>query len=176
MSHVASESATLDTAMASRPVVTRVDVALLPPTHGWLPVRFGLDDFVIDARASNVMNDPIDGLLDLLGFALAPRSIGPCLWLWLEPAGFAIETFGETTEHVTLRVLHAEECFPGRTRDGMAVRFECDVRASSLAEALRRALKTLFQSPTADALNRWRRGETRESYRARFERALGRAG
>lgn len=61
------------------------------PSHGWLPFRLELGNFVVDDAASAVLNDPVEELLDLLAYSASPNQTDARVCFWLEPAGYALD-------------------------------------------------------------------------------------
>jgi len=65
----------------------KISISLGTPEHGWLPVVFRYKDFQIDFDASNVLNDPIEELMDVT-MKLQDNEVKRITW-WLEaPAYF----------------------------------------------------------------------------------------
>jgi hypothetical protein len=56
------------------------------PDHGWLPVDLNYGDFHINFDASNVLNDPVNELCEVLSDLQYYKS-GEVTW-WLEPGAY----------------------------------------------------------------------------------------
>ncbi|HEX6899505.1 MAG TPA: hypothetical protein VF789_07330 [Thermoanaerobaculia bacterium] len=52
--------------------IERITLALGSPEHGWLPLRFQLDDFELDLQVSNVLNGPLSELIEAVAFCQPP--------------------------------------------------------------------------------------------------------
>jgi hypothetical protein len=83
----------------------RIQITYEAPTHGWLPIRFVIDGETIDIIASNVSNDPVQGLVEALD-AVARGYETHVFWP-LEPGGYFF-FFAPIEDRVQLRVRFAE--------------------------------------------------------------------
>jgi hypothetical protein len=160
-------------------VVRHIRLSLRPPTHGWLPVRLELDDFVFDDSVSNVLNDPIEALIEMLELAARsdPDRVRVCFWL--EPALYALDAIREDrpapgdppgTGLVLMRVLFSRGASPPGHAGSMTPCFEGTVESRVLHAALLRALTELVDDPDATELDHWQRGRTLKDYRDRVLR------
>jgi len=85
--------------------IARIDLALQPPRHGWLPLRLELGSFVVECVASNVLNDPLDELIEAVAFCKAPLVGHHRICLWLEPEGYAVDIVpSASSDHCIIRV------------------------------------------------------------------------
>ncbi|MET1076916.1 MAG: hypothetical protein ABWY06_02740 [Pseudomonas sp.] len=75
------------------------------PEHGWVGVKLELADTCLKFFASDVPNDPIEGLIDAIRTVAAGREVS--LWWHLEPDGWYFE-FTPTPQGVRLQALYAE--------------------------------------------------------------------
>ena len=149
--------------------VSRVSLLLLPPKHGWLRVRLELDDFVVDDAASNVLNDPVAELIEMLPTSAAPALHSPRVCFWLEPDGYAIDVLrARAAFRSVLRIYYDRDFVPPMRKREMAVRFECEVETDTLSSALFAGLAGLLDGPGAGALDEWRRHGGLKSYLDRF--------
>jgi hypothetical protein len=73
-----------------------VNINFGTPKNGWLPVDLSYGDFHIDFDASDVINDPINELCEIL-LGLQNNKSGEILW-WLEPGAyfFGLQKVGST--------------------------------------------------------------------------------
>jgi hypothetical protein len=152
--------------------VSHVRLLLLPPKHGWLPVRFELDDFIVDDAASNVLNDPVAERMDLLPSSVAPALHGPCVCFWLEPDGYAIDVLRASAPFRSVLRTYYDSNFvpPMQTRE-MSARFECEVETQTLSSALLAGLAELLDGPS-----RPNRVPSNQPMQRRARRSPGRAG
>jgi hypothetical protein len=162
--------------------VQRIRLTVRPPEAGWLPIRLELDDFVLEEWASNVLNDPVESLIEMLEMAERPDPDRVRVCFWLEPALYALDAIreerlapGETpgTGLLLVRVLFNQAASPpgppawGRT---MTTCFEGMLESRVLHAALVRALIALVDDPDAAELDHWQRGRTLKDYRDRILR------
>jgi hypothetical protein len=149
--------------------VSHVGIIVRPPRHGWLPLRVELDDFVVDEAASAVLNDPMEELLDLLAFLVAPDPVGVRLCIWLEPDGYAFDLSGTTDpDRCVMRVFHDRTFVPPMQGRDMTLRFEGELETHQLRSTLHGALAGLLEGAGARALDTWRRDYSLQSYLDRF--------
>jgi hypothetical protein len=106
--------------------------------------------FVAQFEASDVLNDPIEELLDLAIFSIAGRSGMRRVCFWMEPEGFAVEIWPTHAVTVGVRVYYDESMVPPGLSPDTARIHQCAVQ--------RRALATALYEPLSDLLE-WR-GET----------------
>lgn len=147
------------------------------PAHGWLPFRLELASVVIDDAASNVLNDPVDKLLDLLAYSLRPSGTEPRACFWLEPAGYALDVCAVvgSAERFVVRLFFDDSFVPPMRGRTMQLRAEAELAGSVISAAVRAGLATLLAGPDRGALDRWRRDRGHQTYLDRF-RMLGRKG
>lgn len=137
-------------------IITDIDLQLGAPRSGWLPFRFELGDFSISGSASNVLNDPVDSLLEMLASLTNPTTEGARLCLWLEPGGYAIDVSATDVPAICQLGVHYAESFvpPMRGRD-MQLEFESRVDVWLLRAAIIRGLHGVLTGLDADAFNKW---------------------
>jgi hypothetical protein len=132
-------------------------------------VRFELDDFAIDDAASNVLNDPVAELIELLPSSVAPALRGPRVCFWLEPDGYAIDVLrGSAPCRSIVRIYYDKSFVPPMQRRRMTIRFECELETDTLSSALLTGLAELLDGPGAAALDDWHRDGGLKSYLHRF--------
>lgn len=73
-----------------------ISIAFGTPKHGWLPVNFHHKDFHLNFDASDVLNDPIEEIYNVVA-KLQDGEHRQVIW-WLEPGAyfFDIEKKGQT--------------------------------------------------------------------------------
>lgn len=147
------------------------------PTHGWLPFRLELASVVIDDAASNVLNDPVDELLDLLAYSLSPSGTEPRVCFWLEPAGYALDvcTAAGSAELFIVRLFFDDGFVPPMRGRTMQLRAETELTSSVLSAAVGAGLGPLLADADGGALDGWLRDRGHRTYLDRF-RVLGRKG
>ena len=74
------------------------------PKHGWLPVVFHHRNFHLDFDASDVLNNPIEELLD----AITNQSGMARVTWWLEPAGYYFE-IEKNEQNISLTIIETED-------------------------------------------------------------------
>lgn len=137
-------------------LVTHIDLQLEAPRSGWLPFRFALGDFAISGSASNVLNDPVDSLLEMLASLTNPTPEGARLCLWLEPSGYAVDVSATDVPAICQLGVYYDDSFvpPMRGRD-MQLEFECRVDVWLLRAAIIRGLHGALTGLDADAFDKW---------------------
>lgn len=75
------------------------------PEHGWVAVKVELAGTCLEFLASEVPNDPIEGLVDAIRTTAGREA---SLWWHLEPDGWIFE-FSPTPQGVRLQALYAEQ-------------------------------------------------------------------
>src|SRR6476646_5794970 len=129
-------------------MIDHLALALGRPSAGWLPVHLQLGDFVLDCAASNVLNDPVEELLDLLEYAVDPRGPSPRVCFWLEPEGYAIDVEPlSAVDRRIIRIGYAPSFVPPMTGKQMSPRWEGELEAAQLASVLFASLSTLLEGP-----------------------------
>ena len=141
------------------------------PTHGWLPFRLDIASVAIDDAASNVLNDPVDELLDLLAYSLTPRGAEPRVCFWLEPAGYALDvcTVAGSPERFIVRLFFDESFVPPMRRHPMQLRAEVELTGSVLSAGVRTGLASLLAGQDRGALDGWRSDRSHQTYLERFQ-------
>jgi hypothetical protein len=128
------------------------------PVHGWLPVMLELDDYVLRAAGSWVINDPLYELVEAGAF-LARGEVGTRrAFLFLEPAGYVVdlENVDGTTVHVRVGTRGGFRGVP-RADHPLRIEIECTVDHWTMARAIREAVDGLFtEVGTEHALAGWR--------------------
>jgi len=61
-----------------------IKVSFGKPDHGWLPVNFEYNDFVLNIEASDVLNDPTEELYNVV--TKSEDNLQKRITWWLEPA------------------------------------------------------------------------------------------
>lgn len=83
----------------------KLNITFLPPRHGWLPVRLGLGDRVIEFPAFHGPNNPVKETYRAILAAL--RGETGTVWWHTEPDGYFFE-LSRVHRTFHLRVLHAD--------------------------------------------------------------------
>ena len=96
-------------------------------------------------RASNVLNDPIEELLDMAIFTMAGQSGMRRACLWMEPEGYAVEARPINAAKVGVRVYYDESMVPpGLSPDSTEIYGGAQPRIA-LATALYKGLADLLE-------------------------------
>lgn len=138
------------------------------PMAGWLPVELKLDTFRISDQASDVLNDPIDQLLHLLGCCLKPGPWEALVFFWLEPSGYIIEASKKAETELVLVQISTGERFQQLPTSREILIFVGEIPVSKLRRALIEGFEKLFQG-SVDSTAAWTAGPSWAEYRARFE-------
>jgi hypothetical protein len=112
---------------------------------GWLPVSITIGDFDAHFDASNVLNDPIEELLDMAIFAMSGRSGTRRVDLWMEPEGWAVEIWPIDAATVGFAVHYDESMFPPELSSEAIIVYRGGQRRRALATALYEGLADLLE-------------------------------
>jgi hypothetical protein len=83
-----------------------ISIKLGIPEHGWLPVDFRFKDFHLDFAASDVLNDPIEELYDVVT-NLQDNELKR-ITFWLEPGAYFFE-FERTGKGISVTIIQTED-------------------------------------------------------------------
>lgn len=75
------------------------------PRHGWLPVRLQMGSKEFEFAGSDVLNNPLEELVDALHAAASGREAS--VWWFLEPGGYWFD-FGPSGDRIELRIYFGE--------------------------------------------------------------------
>lgn len=83
-----------------------ISIVLGTPKHGWLPVDFHYKDFHLEFAASDVLNDPIEELYEIVT-KLQDDEVKRTTW-WLEPAAYFFD-FEKKGQIITLTIIETDD-------------------------------------------------------------------
>ncbi len=83
-----------------------ISVTFGTPEHGWLPVDFHYNDFRLDFDASDVLNNPIEELYNVIT-KLQNNEQRRVTW-WLEPVAYFFD-FEKNVEKYTLTIIDTDD-------------------------------------------------------------------
>ncbi|WP_210463128.1 hypothetical protein [Rufibacter roseolus] len=83
-----------------------ISIKLGPPEYGWLPIDFRFADFHLDFAASDVLNDPIEELYEVVT-KLKDNELKRIIF-WLEPAAYFFD-FKRNGEIITLTIIEKDD-------------------------------------------------------------------
>lgn len=141
-------------------------------SRGWLSVSMSIGGFDADFPASEVLNDPIEELLDMAIFAVTGRSGLRRVCFWLEPKGYTVEIRPFSAEAVGVRVYYDEDMLPpGLSPDAIEIHRGSEPR-KALAAALYEGLADLLEwrgvTAGVESDRLWKASDPSNSYRAKL--------
>jgi len=125
-----------------------ISITLGTPEHGWLPVDFHYKDFHLNFDASDVLNDPIEELFNVVT-KLQDNEHRQVTW-WLEPAAYLFE-IERTGQIFILTIKEAKHLHNESAAKRLLLTITGDNR--QIIEPFRVALRT-FSSQTYEE-NHW---------------------
>lgn len=138
----------------------RVDLGA--PRHGWMNVALDLGDVKVTACASNVLNDPVEELIQVIR-AVQERHVGApvVVRLWEEPAGYILEFDPTRDASVCVAVWRESALFGGQADSGREVVARCRVAASVVAHQIRLAVTRWVSDHRTVIPEHWSRADYR---------------
>ena len=143
--------------MQSLPKVDAIGLSLGRAHAGWLPVSLRLGDFNLHVEASNVLNDPLEELVDLTAFARSSQSGFRRVCFWEEPGGYALDLQHMAFGTVLVSLQKAAEFFPPMNAAPMSKTFRCVCPQVPLYFAFRSALADWVARRSAGLEENWGR-------------------
>ena len=83
-----------------------ISIILGTPEHGWLPVDFCYEDFHLVFAASDIFNDPIEELYNVVT-KLQDDELKRITW-WLEPAAYFFD-FERKGQSIVLTIIESDD-------------------------------------------------------------------
>jgi hypothetical protein len=107
-------------------------IELGEPRHGWLPITVKLGEYELSERASHVLNDPVEELIDWGAFVRDGVSGFRRVCLWLEPAAYALDVRPANEGSVYVNVWFHQATSPPMMGNGLEPVFQAIVSRQSL--------------------------------------------